>query len=238
MANVDPNLYEGEPLPLVEHLREFRNRFIVALIAVVVATALCMPFADRILQLLVSPLENKPLALNPTATFVQYIKVAFVGGIALSMPVILYQIIAFLLPALTPREKRYLFLFLPGGTLFFIGGLVFGGLVVAPATLNFLQGFGTSYAEIQYRLDDYTSFITTLLLGLGLGFQTPLVVFFLAKMGIVSYPFLVRNIRWAFLVTTILAAVLTPTPDPWTMLVVMVPLFLLYLLGVFMARFA
>jgi sec-independent protein translocase protein TatC len=237
MAAPEVDTYEGEALPLIEHLREFRSRLIVALLAVVVATAICLPFADRILQLLVSPLENKPLALNPTATFVQYIKIATVGGIALSMPVILYEIIAFLMPALTRREKQYLFIFLPAGTFFFLSGLIFGGLVVAPVSLNFLQGFGTSYAEIQYRLEDYISFITRLLLALGIGFQTPLVIFFLAKLKIVSYAFLVKNFRWAFLITAILGAVLTPA-DPWTMLIVMIPLLFLYALGVFLARFA
>jgi sec-independent protein translocase protein TatC len=112
MATADPDLYQGEPLPLVEHLREFRNRFIVVLVAVVAATALCIPFADDVLQAMVSLLRNKPLALDPTATLIQYIKVALVGGIALSIPVILYEIIAFLLPALrSGRSRRPLFLY-------------------------------------------------------------------------------------------------------------------------------
>lgn len=230
--------YEGEALPLVEHLREFRNRLIIALVAILVATIVMTPLAEPALNLLISPLEVKPQALSPTDTLLQWFRVAMVGGITLAMPVILYEIVAFLLPALTRREKRYLFFFLPVATFFFLGGVLFGALVALPISLNFLQNFGESFAEIQYRLEDYVSFVTTLLLALGLGFETPLVIFFLVKLGIVQHSTLVKNIRWAFLITAILAAVLTPTPDPWTMLVVMIPLFLLYLLGVLFARFA
>lgn len=232
------DLYEGEEMPLVEHLRELRTRLIISLVAVALGTAVSSPFAERALTILISPLERKPQALAVTDTIVQYFKVAVVGGLALAMPVVLYQIIAYLLPALTRREKRFLFLFLPGGSLLFVAGILFGALVALPVSLGFLQNFGESYAEIQYRLQDYVSFVTTLLLALGLGFQTPLVIFALAKMGIVSYATLLKNTRWAFLLTAILAAVLTPTPDPLTMTVVMIPLFVLYLAGVAMARFA
>lgn len=231
-------LYEGEALPLVEHLREFRNRLVIALSSLLVTTMLAMPFAENVLVLLVSPLKNKPQALAPTDTIVQYFKVALVGGVVMAMPIILYQLVAFLLPALTRREKRMLFFFLPMGTLFFIGGVLFAVFVALPTSLTFLQGFGSSFAEDQYRLEEYISFVTTMMLALGVGFQTPLVIFFLAKLNVVSFPFLIQNTRWAFLITAILAALLTPTPDPLTMLVVMAPLFLLYLLGVLLARFA
>lgn len=229
---------DGEAMPLIEHLREFRNRLIISLVALVVTTGLSMPFAEKALVILVSPLTQKPQALDPTTTIVQYFKVGLVGGVAMAMPVILYEIIAFLMPALTRRERRYLFFFLPLGTLLFTGGILFGAYVALPISLRFLQSFGQSFAEIQYTLESYISFVTTLLLALGLGFQTPLVIFFLAKLGIVNYRMLLKNTRWAFLITAILAAVLTPTPDPFTMLVVMAPLFLLYLLGVLFARFA
>lgn len=227
-----------QELPLVEHLREFRNRLIIALVSLVVTTAIAFPFADQALQILISPLDQKPIALDPTDTIVQYFRVALVGGVALAMPMILYQIVAFLLPALTNRERRYLLFFIPFATLLFAGGVLFASLVALPVSVSWLQDFGTNFAENQYNLAYYIEFVTTMLLGLGLGFETPLVIFFLAKLGIVSFPFLVKNTRWAFLVTAVLAAVLTPTPDPLTMLVVMVPLFLLYLLGVLLAKFA
>lgn len=230
--------YAGDAMPLISHLRELRDRLIKAILALILGTVLAMPFTDQAMVFLISPLTNKPQALNPTDAVVQWFKVAFVGGVAIGMPIILYQLIAFLVPALTRRERRYLLLFLPGGTLLFVAGLMFGGFVAVPASLRFLQGFGSEFALHQYRLSEYVSYVTTLLLALGLGFQTPLVIFFIAKLGIVTYPTLIKNIRWAFLVTAILAAVLTPTPDPWNMFVVMLPLFILYLMGVFFSRWA
>ncbi|MDQ4075035.1 MAG: twin-arginine translocase subunit TatC [Chloroflexota bacterium] len=231
-------VYEGEAMPLVEHLREFRDRLIKALIGLIIGMAISMPFAEQVLKVLVRPLNYTPIALSPTDTIVQYIRVSFIGGVALAMPIILYQVIAFLLPALTQREKRYLFVFLPAGTILFVVGLLFGAFVAVPLSIFFLQNFGEEFAVNQWHLERYISFVTTLLLALGLGFQTPLVIFFIAKLGIVNYATLTKNIRWAFLITAILAAVLTPTPDPWNMLVVMAPLFLLYLLGVLLARWA
>ena len=238
MATANPNAYEGETMPLVEHLRELRNRLILSLIALFVCTLICLPFVESALIILTSQLNNPPIVINPTGVIVPYFKVSIIGGIALAMPIILYQITGFFLPALTKHEKRILYIFLPTGTLFFIAGVLFAAFVAMPFSLNFLQLFGEAYTQIQYTLDSYISFVTTMLLALGVAFQTPLVIYFVAKLGIVSYPTLVNNIRWAFLVTAIVAAVITPTPDPFTMLIVMAPLFLLYLLGVFLARFA
>jgi sec-independent protein translocase protein TatC len=236
MTTDNPTL--DREMPLVEHLREFRNRLVIALVTLAVTTALAFPFADQALQILVSPLDRKPVALGPTDSIVQYFKVAMVGGVALAMPMILYQIVAFLLPALTTRERRYLFFFLPFATLLFAGGVLFAATLALPVSVAWLQDFGGEWVINQYNLAYYVEFVTTMLLGLGIGFELPLVIYFLAKLGIVSYPFLLKNTRWAFLITAIIAAVLTPTPDPLTMMVVLIPLFMLYLLGVLLARFA
>ncbi len=228
----------GKAMPLTEHLRELRDRSIRALIALAVTTIIGSAFAGRFLEILERPLLLKPQAITPTETIVVYFKVALILGIALAMPVILYEIIAFLLPGLTRREKQYLFFFVPAGTLLFIAGLLFAAFIALPAALRFLQYFGRSYAEIQWTLSSYVSFVTTVLLWNGLGFQTPLVIFILAKLDIVKYETLRKNWRWAFLIAAILAAIITPTPDPFNMFVVMLPLFFLYLLGVLLARFA
>lgn len=225
-------------LSLSDHLRDLHRRLIRSLIALAVAMLVAAPFYDRLLQILISPLDEVPQALAPTEAFVVALKVIFVIGLTLAMPVILYQALAFLLPALTKREKLQLLLFLPLGVGLFVLGLLFGAYIAVPAALGWLQSFGGVWVEDKYRLTEYISFVTTLLLALGVGFQTPLVVFFITRLGIVDYATLRKNIRWAFLVAAIVAALLTPTPDPYNMLVVMVPLFILYLLGVFMARWA
>lgn len=236
----NPNLdeYLGEPMPLVEHLRELRDRLIKALLALAVTTAVSMLFANRFLIFLVEPLPVKPQSITPTEPIVTYFKVALILGLAAAMPVIVYQVVAYLLPALTRREARYLFILVPAATILFALGVAFGSMIALPAALRFLSGFGTDFSQFQPSLDEYVSFITTVLLWLGLSFQTPLVIFFLAKLRIVSYHSLVKNIRWAVLIVVIIAAVITPTPDPFNMLIVAVPLMLLYLLGVLLARFA
>lgn len=225
-------------MPLTEHLRELRDRTLRALLALAITTAFGSVFAGRFLEILERPLLLKPQAITPTETIVVYFKVALILGIALAMPVILYEVIAFLLPGLTRQERRYLFFFIPTGTLLFIAGLLFAAFIALPAALRFLQYFGQSYAEIQWTLSSYVSFVTTVLLWNGLGFQTPLVIFILAKLDIVRYETLRQNWRWAFLISAIIAAIITPTPDPFNMTIVMLPLFFLYLLGVFLARFA
>ena len=234
----DLDQYEGAESSFTDHLRELQRRLLRALLALAIGMAVASPFYNRILQVLIAPLEEVPQALAPTESFVVAIKVIFVIGVAIAMPVILYQFLAFLTPALTRREKRQLLFFLPFGVALFILGLLFGAYVAVPAALRWLQSFGGGWVEDKYRLTEYISFVTTLLLSLGIGFQTPLVVFFTARLGVVDYATLRKNIRWAFLITAIAAAVLTPSPDPYNMIVVMVPLFVLYLLGVFMARWA
>lgn len=230
--------YLGEAMPLIEHLRELRDRLIKALLVLGVTTAFSMLFSEQFLKYLVRPLPLLPQAIRPTETIVTYFRVALILGLVGAMPVIIYQVIAFLLPALTRREARYLFILVPAATILFAAGVAFGATVALPATLRWLSGFGTEFAEFQPSLDEYISFITTVLLWLGLGFQTPLVIFFLAKLRIVTYHQLVRNIRWAILVVTVLAAVITPTPDPLNMVIVAIPLMVLYLFGVLLARFA
>lgn len=225
-------------MPLTEHLRELRDRLIKVVIALGVTTGVSMFFANRFLIFLIDPLPVKPQSITPTEPLVTYFKVALILGLVLAMPVIVYQVIAYLLPALTRREARYLFILVPAATILFATGVAFGATIALPAALRFLAGFGTDFSEFQPSLDEYVSFITTVLLWLGLGFQTPLVIFFLAKLRIVSYQSLLKNIRWAVLIVAVLAAMITPTPDPLNMLIVGLPLMVLYLLGVLLARFA
>nr|WP_290668502.1 twin-arginine translocase subunit TatC [Ardenticatena sp.] len=232
------DVYDGEAKPLVEHLRELRTRLFRAVAFLLLTTMVSVFAADRFLQILTKPLLLPPQAIRPTETIIVYFKVALIMGLAIAMPEILYEIIAFVTPGLTRKEKRYLFFFLPAAALLFIAGVAFGAFVALPAALGFLQQFGKSFAEIQWTLDSYISFVTTFLLWLGLGFQTPLVIFTLAKLNIVQYETLKKNIRWAVLIAAILAAMITPTPDPFNMMIVAVPLFFLYVFGVFLARFA
>jgi len=226
-------------MTLLDHLRELRSRLVIIAIALAITTTFSAIFAWRIFEILVIPLGGRvPQAISPTETIVTYFKVALIAGVVLAMPVIVYQLGRFFLPGLLPNEKRYLYILVPSASFMFLLGVAFTALIMLPRMVAFLMTFGSSFVEQQWTLDEYISFVTSLLFWIGLAFETPLVIFFLARMKIVTYESLVKNFRFAILVVAILAAVITPTPDPFNMLIVMVPLLGLYGLGVILARLA
>jgi len=226
-------------MTLMGHLGELRDRLVIIAIALSITTVFSTIFAWKLFQILVLPLGGKvPQAISPTETIITYFKVALIGGVVLAMPVIIYQIVRFLLPGLLPNERRYLYILVPSASIMFMLGVAFTAFIMLPRMIAFLMTFGSGFVEQQWTLDEYISFVTSLLFWIGLAFETPLVIFFLAKMKIVSYKMLVKNFRFAILIVAIVAAVITPTPDPFNMLIVMVPLLALYAFGVLLARLA
>lgn len=225
-------------LTIVEHLEELRDRLIVIVIALVVGTAFSLIFTEALLRLLVKPLPSMPIAIDPVESFIVYFKVALIAGVAVAMPVILYEIVRFLLPALTPQEKRYLYFLLPGGTLMFVLGLAFAALLVLPAAVGFLQGFMGNVITQQWTIERYIGFVTTIMFWMGIVFELPLVMFFLAKLRIVNTQMLTKFRRFWIVLAAVIAAAITPTPDPVNMTIVMVPLVLLYEVGILLVRLA
>ncbi len=226
-------------LTIIGHLIELRGRLMWAIGALVVGTLISMLFARQALELLLIPLgDYLPQAIHPSETFATYFKVAFIGGVAIAMPVIVYEIIAFILPGMMPNERRYLKFMLPGVTFCFLGGVAFAGFVMLPAAVQFLQGFLSDIIENQWTLESYIAFVTKILFWIGLVFETPLVIFLLAKLEIVTAQQLRAFRKYAILVAAIIAAVVTPTPDPVNMMLLMVPIYLLFEVGVILARIA
>jgi sec-independent protein translocase protein TatC len=178
------------------------------------------------------------VSASPTTNIVVFTKVALISGVALAMPVLVYQLISFIAPGLTRQEKRYLYFVLPGATLSFVVGVAFAYFVMLPTAIPFLKGFLGDIIEPTWFIDRYVSFITSLLFWVGLSFETPLLIFFLAKLGIITPAVLSRNRKYAVLIIAVLAAVITPTPDPFNMLLVMLPLILLYEIGILLAKLA
>ncbi|MEA3407421.1 MAG: twin-arginine translocase subunit TatC [Chloroflexota bacterium] len=222
-----------------EHLDELRSRMVKVAIAFVVATAFSVLFAKRALEILLKPLEgNVPQTIHPTESFVVYFRIALIGGVALAMPVIIYQTIRFILPGLMPHEKRYLYFLLPGVTLCFAGGVAFAAKVMLPAAINFMQGFLDTIVDNRWTLENYIAFVTRVLFWMGIVFQTPLLMFLLAKLGLVTPRSLGRFRKYAVLLISVIAAIVTPTPDPVNMMIVMLPLYLLYEVGILLARLA
>ncbi len=226
-------------MTLVEHLEELRQRLIRATIALLITTAFSVIFAKRILLALIIPLGgNLPQAVRPTETFVIFMKVALMSGLALAMPVIIYQFVRFVAPGLTRRERRYLYILVPGASILFVAGLLFCYFVILPFAVRYLYNFLGDVVRQDWTIDYYISFITTFMIAVGLVFETPLVVFILAKMGIISPKTLSRNRKYAIVAALVIAAIITPTPDPFNQLLVATPLWILYEIGVLLARFA
>ena len=230
---------DAEVMPLMEHLRELRTRLIRASIALFITTGISFIFAKQVLVILIAPMgDTPPQALKPTESLGNYMKVALISGVTLAMPFIVYQIGRFLAPGLTKNERRYMLLLVPGATLCFVTGVAFAYFVMLPAAIPFLQGFMSDIIEQRWAIGEYLSFVTSLLLWIGLAFELPLFVYFLAKIGIIDTEMLTKNRKYAIIIIAVLAAVITPTVDPLNMALVMGPLVVLYELGVLLSRFA
>lgn len=226
-------------MPLLDHLKELRKRLFVVAVALLIGTVISLVFAKQAVIILIKPMgENFPQALKPTETLSNYMKVALVCGVTLTMPVIVYQIGRFIVPGLESREKRYLLLLVPGATLCFIAGVAFAYFVMLPTAIPFLQGFMSDIVKQQWTIGDYLSFVANLLFWIGVSFELPLFVYFLAKLGIISDKTLRKNRKYALIAIAALAAVITPTVDPLNMALVMGPLIVLYEIGVLLARIA
>ena len=229
--------FEGEKLTIIEHLEELRKRLIIAVLALLVATAASFAFTGRLLEILLIPSGGiKPIFLKPTEMFITYFKVALIGGAVLAMPVIVYQVVRFVVPGLKPNEKKYLFFVVPSASFLFVLGVTFGYLVLLPFALRYLLTFGGDIATANISIGEYVSFVVTLLLWMGIAFELPMVVVFLAKLRIVSQKQLRGYWKYALVGAFLIAAVITPTPDPFNQTLVAVPLYLLYEVGVLFAR--
>jgi len=225
--------------PILEHIRELRDRLIRATIALVVGMGIGIFFAKPFLQILIAPLQGSTelQLLKPTENILIYFKAALILGAIIATPVIIYQLVAFIVPGLTKDERRYLFMLMPLAAILFATGVAFSSLVVLPFTLNYLQTFLADLFKAQYSVGYYMSFVANFVLWVGIAFETPLVIALLARLGVLSPEQLRGTWRYAIVIIAVISAVITPTPDPFTMSVVMFPLLGLYLLGVILAKF-
>ena len=225
-------------MTVLQHLVELRNRLIKAVLALIITTFFSLLFTRRFLTVLTVPMgDNLPQAISPTETVVIYFKVALISGLVLAMPVIVYQLISFIVPGLYPHERRYLLVIVPASSLLFASGVAFAYYVMLPAAIPFLLNFMGDIVRQQWTIQKYMSLVTGLMFWVGVIFETPLVVAFLAYLGVVSPSTLWKNFRYAIVVIAIIAAVATPTPDPINMALLMLPLVLLYLLSIVLALF-
>ena len=224
-------------LSVVDHLDELRGRLIVSLIAFGAALAICFWQNHLILDIVNRPLPDgrEPLTFGVTEPFITTFTNAAYAAILLALPVILYQLYAFVLPAFSPTERRVAFPLLLMVPVLFIAGVVFCYFVVLPPATDFLLDFNADEFDVEVRARDYYSFVTLTMIAMGLGFQVPVAILALVRLNIASVEGLRRNRRYAILVIAILAALL-PTLDPVTLLIERVPLYALYELSIVLAR--
>ncbi len=218
----------AEEMGIVEHLEELRDHLIRAAISVFVATLLSALFTKQILGILIAPYGSKLQVLGPTEGITVYFRVALTGGLVLAMPVIVYQFLKFILPALTPSEQKYVNWGVPFATILFFVGVAFAWFILIPTAIGFLSTWQTDIFIQEWQSQKYIPFVTSLIFWIGVSFETPLIFFILAKLGLVQSRFLLEQWRFAIVIIAILAAMITPTVDPFNMGLVMLPLFFLY----------
>ncbi len=225
-------------LTLVEHLDELRNRIIVSIVAFGVALGLCLWQSNRLLEIASAPLPDdheRLLTFGVTEPFTTTITVAVYGALLLSLPVLIYQAYAYLLPAFSDAERRVALPLMLLAPVLFLAGVAFAYFVVMPPAVKFLLGFNDTEFNVQVRARDYYSFFSTMMLAGGFIFQLPLGVIAVTRLGIVSVDQLKANRRYAYLALAIVAAAL-PGVDPVSMLIELVPLIALYELSILLAR--
>jgi sec-independent protein translocase protein TatC len=235
MATTSP-----DRMTFLEHLDELRVRLMHCLAALVVGTIICWGFHERIFHFLTQPLRNaypevKFITTGPTEAFMMYMKMSFFVGIFVVAPYLLYQVWAFIAPGLYAHEKAYAVPFILMGSVFFLLGGAFGHFFLFPPTFKFLYEFAGKDMTFLPKVDEYYSFYSWFLLGLGLVFQIPVVIFVLARIGLVTPRQLLRWWKFAILAAFIIAAIVTPTADPVNQTMLALPMIGLYLLGVLVA---
>jgi sec-independent protein translocase protein TatC len=224
-------------LTLVEHLDELRTRIVLSVGVLVVAIGVCFWQNDLLLEIANEPLPEgyQPFTFSPTEPFFTTIKLAVYAGILISLPVLLYQAYAYVLPAFSPYEKRLVLPFLLMVPVLFIGGASFAYFVVMPPALDFLLSFNADEFDTAVRASEYYGFFVLTLIAVGILFQIPVATLMVTRLGIVTPEQLGRNRRYAVLVIAV-AAMLLPGTDPVTMVLAMAPLYALFELSLVLAR--
>lgn len=241
---------EEEPgfgeMTLMEHLRELRNRVFVSALAVILGMVLCLYFYEWILDFLTAPApdvknpdgtegELRLASFSPLDRISVIFKIGLYGGLIMASPVVIYEIMAFILPGLTPREKRLVLPGLLGIVSFLVGGMAFAYYIILPASLDFLLGLSEDQFVTLIGAKQYIDFVTRIIFWVGISFELPMVIAIAAKLGLVRARQLLGFWRYAIVIVFVIAAIVTPTPDPLTQSLVAGPLLILYFVGIVFA---
>lgn len=231
-----------EKLSFTEHLEELRKRVIRCVIAIVIGFSISYAFSKTIYDFLARPLINalppgsSLIFTTPTEAFLTYLKTAFFAGILLASPVILHQVWRFITPGLYEKERRSVTPFMIISAFLFLAGAAFGYYFVLPSAFRYLMGFASSSIHALPSMKEYFSFASMFLFAFGIIFELPIFILFLAKLGIVTYPMLRKFHKYAIILCFFLAAVLTPGPDPFSQIMMAVPLLILFEVSLLLAK--
>jgi sec-independent protein translocase protein TatC len=222
-------------MSLMEHLDELRRRIVHSALYLGAGFVIAYFFHERLYGLVQQPLDRLHIKLNythPMDALNLYLQVSLIGGAILASPFVLYQVWLFIAPGLYQKERRFVVPFMAATVGLFLTGASFGYFFVLPGALKILiVDFGKNFNAI-ITIEEYTGFFLSIILGLGISFEMPILIFFLALFGIVSPQFLWKNIRYAVLAVFLVAAFICPNPDPWTMCIYAIPMLFLYLIGI------
>jgi len=226
---------------IIEHLEALRKSMIISVLAIIIAAFVCFAYNEQILGFIITPLKSlneKLIVTGVTEAFFVKLKLAFFAGFCIAFPVVVLSLWGFIKPALYPGERKYVYILFPVTLLLFCGGVIFAYFGILPLVLNFFIYIAGSNLDTMFKVDQYVSFVMAFTIPFGLVFELPIIVFFLAKMGLVTSEAMARNRKYALLVIFILAAALTPGPDPISQMMMGIPVYILYEISVLVARFA
>jgi len=241
MPEVDDQVDPMPTMGFLDHLEELRKRLVYSAIAVIAGSGACWGYREKIFAVMQKPivevltahgLPAKLVYQNPVEPFNLYLKIAMLGGLFLTSPIVLYQVWMFIAPGLYRHEKRYVFPFMISTISLFTLGGYFGYAIAYPRALVFFVGHFNDQFQPMITIGEYTQLFLSIVAGMGLIFEMPILVFFLAFLGIMTPSFMIKNFRYAILVIFILAAIVTPTPDIVNMCVFAAPMLLLYGLSI------
>ena len=226
---------ELREMTLVGHLGELRRRIVISVLALVGGTAVAYYYIDELMKFVTAP-AGKLYFMSPAEGFFAFLKLAVFGGFLLALPVILWQIWAFVAPALTSGEKKWAIIMVPGSALLFFSGVAFAYLLVWPPAVKFFLGFGSESLQPMLSLGQYLSFLISFILPFGIIFNLPLALLVLAKMGIISSALLAKQRRVMVVVAFIVGGIITPTPDIFSQTMMAIPILVLYEASIWAVR--
>lgn len=236
MAEIQERDNTDGQMPLVDHLAELRSRLLKAIIAVALGSIAAYFYVGELVNFIAAP-AGKLYYMNPAEAFFAYMKVAMFAGFLLALPVVLYQAWQFIVPALSVKERLIGFVLVPSSVVLFLGGVSFAYFLVLPSAITFFIGFSTDNLQPLFSLGQYLSFVLSFILPFGFVFELPLFILVLAKVGLIGSQFLMKRRKHVIVLSFIVGAVVSPTPDIFSQTMIAIPMFLLYEVSILIVKY-